>query len=262
MNRKSKWIVLIVALVMTGAVLSTAAACGQRDSVAASAPQAPTTPAPGDNVSYGTQLEAAPTPSEAAVNGLWQKLHTIKGIVGVGAGQSGDPLRLRVYLENGSAHLRHKVPTQFRGFKVVTEVSGPIEALTSQTAQTAQQSCGSTVELDVFSGLPNPTWVLSLSQTADLTSTISRLKPAEATGQRPDDLGYRGFIVQLAAGSAAAAQTIRAHHGIVEVADSSATAVYLDPDRQIERFLLATAPPALGDDLTAEIAKEIMKRAP
>ena len=135
MNREKKWIVLIVTLVMTGAVLSTAAACELRDIAGTSAPKAPTTPAPGDDVSYSTQLDAAPTPMEAAVNGLWQKLQTIEGIVGVGVGQSGDSLRLRVYLENGSADLRHKVPTQFRGFKVVTEVSGPIEALTSQTAQ-------------------------------------------------------------------------------------------------------------------------------
>jgi len=41
--------------------------------------------------------------------------------------------------------------------------------------------------------------------------------------------------------------------------DSTKTAYYLDPQRQIELWLLATAKPPLADDLTAEIVKEIMK---
>jgi len=117
----------------------------------------------------------------------------------------------------------------------------------------------SKIELDIFSGIPNPTWMLTFSEASDLTSRISRLDPTEETGQRPENLGYRGFIVQTIAASSAAVQTIRAYHGIVEVVDSIKTAYYLDPQRQIELWLLATAKPPLADDLTAEIVKEIMK---
>ena len=118
----------------------------------------------------------------------------------------------------------------------------------------------SKVELDIFSGIPNPTWMLTFSEASDLTSRISRLDPTEETGQRPENLGYRGFIiVQTIAASSATVQTIRAYHGIVEVVDSTKTAYYLDPQRQIELWLLATAKPPLADDLTAEIVKEIMK---
>ena len=117
----------------------------------------------------------------------------------------------------------------------------------------------SKVELDIFSGIPNPTWMLTFSEASDLTSRISRLDPTEETGQRPENLGYRGFIVQTIAASSATVQTIRAYHGIIEVVDATKTAYYLDPQRQIELWLLTTAKPPLADDLIAEIVKEIMK---
>ena len=117
----------------------------------------------------------------------------------------------------------------------------------------------SKVELDIFSGIPNPTWMLTFSEASDLTSRISRLDPTEETGQRPENLGYRGFIVQTIAASSSTVQTIRAYHGIVEVVDSTKTAYYLDPQRQIELWLLTTAKPPLADDLVAAIVKEIMK---
>ena len=120
----------------------------------------------------------------------------------------------------------------------------------------------SKVELDIFSGVPNPTWTLSAPEASDLYSRISRLAPTEAMGNRPENLGYRGFIVQITTASSATVQTIRAYHGIIEVVDSARTAYHLDPQRQIELWLLATAKPPLVDDLTAEIVKEIMQDMP
>jgi len=262
MSMKKRPIVLLVTLVMTGAALSTAAACGEQDGAPASASQGAPIPAQGDSVSESTQLDAAPTAIDAAANELSQELLALKGIVGVGNGRCDGSECITVYLENGSADLRNKVPKQFRGFAVVTEVTGPIEALPAQTAPATQTSSGSTVELDVFSGVPNPMWLLSVPEASDLMSRIARLAPTEATGRRPDDLGYRGFIVQITARSSASPQAIRAHRGIVEVVDSTRTAYYRDPQRQIELWLLATAKPALGDRLTAEIVKEIVKDAP
>lgn len=50
------------------------------------------------------------------------------------------------------------------------------------------------VELDVFSGRPNPGWSLAAEEAKDLLSRISRLAP-NGGGQSPAGLGYRGFIV-------------------------------------------------------------------
>jgi hypothetical protein len=262
MSMKKRPIILLVTLVIAGAALSTAAACGKQDDAPASASQGTPDPAYGDSVSENTQLDAAATPIEAATEELSQELLALKGIVGVGNGQCDGSTCITVYLENGSADLRNKVPKQSRGFAVVTEVTGPVEALPAQTAPATQKSSGSTVELDVFSGVPNPTWMLSVPEASELTSRIARLASTEATGRRPGDLGYRGFIVQIAAGIPASPQAIRAYRGIVGVVDSTRTAYYRDPQRQIELWLLATAKPALDERLTAEIVKEIVKDVP
>ena len=118
------------------------------------------------------------------------------------------------------------------------------------------------VELDIYSGVPNPSWILSPPEAEDLTNRISRLVPTDEVLQRPETLGYRGFIVQTTAASSAIVQTIRAYHGIVEVVDSTGTAYYLDPERQIELWLLATSKPPLSDDLIDDIVREIMKDMP
>ena len=52
------------------------------------------------------------------------------------------------------------------------------------------------VELDIFSGRPNPTWTLSDTQTASLLELVAGLPQSEA-GAAPDHLGYRGIIVRL-----------------------------------------------------------------
>jgi len=52
---------------------------------------------------------------------------------------------------------------------------------------------GFRVELDVFSGRPNPTWPLTAEESQDLLARIGQLSPGG--GPVPAGLGYRGFIV-------------------------------------------------------------------
>jgi len=50
-----------------------------------------------------------------------------------------------------------------------------------------------TVELDAFSGLPNPIWALSANETGELERRLRDL-PAARAARLPDlGLGYRGF---------------------------------------------------------------------
>ncbi len=69
---------------------------------------------------------------------LLRELMTIEGVIGVGIGECKvewgvdltiTQLCIKVYLEKDSSELRKKIPTQFEGFKVAIEVTGPIEAL-------------------------------------------------------------------------------------------------------------------------------------
>ena len=89
------------------------------------------------------------------------------------------------------------------------------------------------VEIDIFSGLPNPTWTLSDMQTASLLGMVSELSQAEAKA-RSDNLGYRGMIVRMRREEAA--RELYIHNGVVELNGTH----YSDPDRRVERWLLGT----------------------
>ena len=105
------------------------------------------------------------------------------------------------------------------------------------------------VELDAFSGRPNPRWQLSESEAAELARLIADLQPAPGTSSlRPPGLGYRGFRLQGSSG-----ETYRVYRAFVQRQDS----VLPDPDRRVEKFLVEHLPPTLNDLrpwLEAEIA--------
>lgn len=50
------------------------------------------------------------------------------------------------------------------------------------------------VELDIFSGRPNPVWELAELEASDLETRIGRATPSHGTVALPG-LGYRGFIL-------------------------------------------------------------------
>jgi len=87
------------------------------------------------------------------------------------------------------------------------------------------------VELDLFSGRPNPTWVVPrvelLARLKDLMST----NPAPVVATRPD-LGYRGVSVEVDG------EVIRVFGGVAEFPGR----VLEDRDRRLERWLLSSGP--------------------
>lgn len=91
------------------------------------------------------------------------------------------------------------------------------------------------VELDMFSGRPNPTWDLDDMAERELLALESNLQPSGRLRNEPPPLGYRGF----AYGDASARR--RVFDGIVSVAGRA----YEDPKRNIERLLIASIPNAL-----------------
>lgn len=57
-----------------------------------------------------------------------------------------------------------------------------------------------TVELDAFSGRPNPRWPLSVQEARDLGVRLSGLEPARGAQLPEGGLGYRGFFVDHGGG--------------------------------------------------------------
>ncbi|HYN33621.1 MAG TPA: hypothetical protein VES40_13425 [Ilumatobacteraceae bacterium] len=92
------------------------------------------------------------------------------------------------------------------------------------------------IVLGLYSGVPDPAWTLTTQQANELSAALAALtrvnEPAPAGG-----LGYHGFTIATPDG------TLLAYAGKVLSADSDPPYVLDDPDRTIERFLLATARP-------------------
>jgi hypothetical protein len=102
------------------------------------------------------------------------------------------------------------------------------------------------VELDVFSGRPNPRWELDEPASRELRRLESALSPATLAAPEPPGLGYRGFVYSDPAG------TSRAYGRHVR----TAALVLADPDSSIERFLLARMPEELAP-LRPRVAREL-----
>jgi hypothetical protein len=88
------------------------------------------------------------------------------------------------------------------------------------------------VELDVFSGRPNPQWELDEHRSQMLLQLQNRLKVSSQAPAEPPALGYRGFWYSDATGR------VCAYHGYVKTAQ----AVFADPSFSIERYLLDQVP--------------------
>lgn len=102
------------------------------------------------------------------------------------------------------------------------------------------------VELDIFSGRPNPRWELDARSAERLRAIHEGLRGSGAPPLEPPGLGYRGFRYTMDG------VTWHAFSGMV-----AGSAGHLrDPGRRVERFLLETLP-ADHDDLRIRLAHEI-----
>jgi hypothetical protein len=102
------------------------------------------------------------------------------------------------------------------------------------------------VELDIFSGRPNPRWQLDEPSGRRLAELHHGLRPAVERPPDPPGLGYRGFIYTLEDAS------WRAWKGAVV----GPRQVLADPDVAIERWLLDQLPTEYGG-LRPRIAAEL-----
>src|SRR5688500_12967848 len=97
------------------------------------------------------------------------------------------------------------------------------------------------VELDIFSGRPNPRWTLEPAEEAELIQRLlDRSVPTAPVTISDGKLGYRGFVVRA---TGATAGTL-ASHGLptaFRVRDGLGASI----DAQAERWLLFTGSPGL-----------------
>ena len=111
------------------------------------------------------------------------------------------------------------------------------------------------MELDLYSGRPNPEWCLGADQVLELQR---RLKAATAfpVDRRPEPeeaLGYRGVkgVGMLAAGPEAEPRrwAVSVGSGAIHLRSDGDALSFLDPGRQLERWLLQSARGQVESDL-------------
>jgi hypothetical protein len=109
------------------------------------------------------------------------------------------------------------------------------------------------VELDIFSGMPNPRWILTTAETDSFVKQLAAL-PRASAGKLSGNLGYRGFIVQSVQG--ANTQVVHIHNRTVHISNGVTDVYADDEDRKLERWLLNTARPHLKNELFQIVERE------
>jgi hypothetical protein len=83
------------------------------------------------------------------------------------------------------------------------------------------------IEVDIFSGVPNPAWVLNATDSLKLHRLQDSLEASSEEPPTLPGLGYRGFCY------GETPRRFRAYRGYIQ----SAGVLLLDPELSIERFL-------------------------
>ena len=111
------------------------------------------------------------------------------------------------------------------------------------------------VEVDLYSGRPNPTFVLSAQAAQELWRRIGRLPPASGPPSSHDGLGYRGLHVHPGTnGRPGTPNEVLVAHGAVVVSQDDGTQCRLaDEDRALERWLIEIGAVSLGSDVVAVV---------
>ena len=97
------------------------------------------------------------------------------------------------------------------------------------------------VELDAFSGQPNPRWELTADESAEFLAQFQKLNRASSSGTAFEGLGYRGFLVTGSVESLRGYDTVKLYGGKVIAQAGDRAESFEDPDRRLERWLLLSA---------------------
>lgn len=110
--------------------------------------------------------------------------------------------------------------------------------------------CRMIVEIDIFSGRPNPRWELSPEQTLEFQQKISALHRQTPSSPAFDGLGYRGLIVRDPGNPGS---FFKIGFGRILHVKDGTKSYYSDEGRSLEKWLIRTGKGKVNDSLTAAI---------
>lgn len=116
------------------------------------------------------------------------------------------------------------------------------------------------VTLNIFSGRPNPSWLLDEAQQRALMELLAAVK--KPTLYKPPavfgKLGYKGFSIRSFADSENGAHNILVHEGIVDTGHMEVNRIA--DNRDLEEWLLRSAPDLLEPEVLGVVEGEISAR--
>ena len=112
------------------------------------------------------------------------------------------------------------------------------------------------IELDVFSGQPNPEWTLSADDATYLLGKPWNL-PEIPLSHFDEPLGYRGILVYVSGNQRT---TYRIWQKVVTKDNDGKMTAYQDSNRSLEKWLLLSGRSSLQIDLFEIVKKEIERR--
>jgi len=104
------------------------------------------------------------------------------------------------------------------------------------------------VEMDIFSGRPNPTWELSPQQTIELQQRVSALHQQVPPSRVFDGLGYRGLIVRDPSDPGS---FLKVGFSRILYMKDGVESMYDDEGRALEKWLVGTGHGKIDDRLIA-----------
>ncbi len=112
------------------------------------------------------------------------------------------------------------------------------------------------VELDIYSGRPNPSWVLTAEEATELLRRLQAL-PESDSGSVREGLGYRGLVVTGEGLRASALDKLEISAGIAVGRGSGPARLFQDRERDLERWLCSTGKGKIDDLLYDGVSEDL-----
>lgn len=109
------------------------------------------------------------------------------------------------------------------------------------------------VELDIFSGVPNPQWHMAEPDREKFLKLLQKLPQQETEEMGTPGLGYRGFIVFETKEQHCAFDKLTIYRGSIKATKTDSVIQLVDKDRTVEYWLLEKAKKHLKDDLFSKV---------
>jgi hypothetical protein len=116
------------------------------------------------------------------------------------------------------------------------------------------------VELDAFSGRPNPQWVLTPQEASSLVTLLQKLPKSQVQSSINQGLGYRGIIVRDNDQGVGGYDEIAISNGVVIAKRGNKSEQFTDKDRALEQWLLQTGREEVDKNLYQQISVQIQRK--